>query len=1049
MARGDRGGNGAVPSKAGGPPKIGGLDLGERLAEGRWGVLHRAREGRRTVAVKVFHPNAPVDRNRLESFVASDSSSLRHPNLIPLHSVGETDDGRVFCAMPLLGGDPLDELLTDLDGGQARRPSLSALAVGPDGERHPEAQREAAHFIAEAAAGLGVAHRAGIAHGRVHPRNLIFSPGGRLVVTDFDGLPDSSDDPYLAPEGRRGDPPSAAGDVYSLGKILEHLLGGADEESRESKNGGAPTIPAPLRACVRKATAGDPENRYANASEFAVDLERYLAHDSPLAHIEERERNGNGETESLGAAFEETLGRERAARERASVELEAEQRRRRALECELERVAGERRQRERPGVAERDRKAEADQRIRELEARLELEARRRTRAEGELSRRHEEIDALLSESASRADREANTPDTAREADRPAVPQRRLALPLAASLAALAIVVLAGWAMGERGRRQRGEESARAALADLETGNAERILRRAGSGRDDPISTTLGQLARTRLVRDELVGAVLAVVDAKPETAVERLRTGARHDASELSSQLDSLAERVDADSRRDPVVDGLASEDRTRRLVALTELAADVRAGRRAPSSALLAIEVADPADAELFGNALETAALAGESLPLVEKLGLDGRPVHISFAAFHCLFDALARVDDRAAREIIRAWGPRGVLALASARNQKTSVVEVGGGLTVDVSAESDAELAARRWIDWLADRDLGALVDAGAIFAEHPRYVPVLLDAIAGVGVRIDALDAASVTRAVNFVERIAFGSPGGIGELAIETLASIDARKALRRVAAEPSATLDVRAAALERIAERFPKECVDDFTGFVLRSPHRKLRDIAFRALRQLSTKEALAVLPAAVRDPELRDDALRWLSEVEPTRCGEQAIELLRHPKGHVRRIAFSVLSRIDDPAMLIPLTARLFDPDPGVRAAALTLLKEKAPLLEKRGTPEAIVHTAHAVLARIGNPFLSRRAAEAEEVTVAHRARRAIAEGWHETRDAIVHAATEQSGWLRRLATSIRERESTARSPESRLDAGAGTGGETESEARTSSADVSDSPGER
>ena len=90
---------------------------------------------------------------------------------------------------------------------------------------------------------------------------------------------------------------------------------------------------------------------------------------------------------------------------------------------------------------------------------------------------------------------------------------------------------------------------------------------------------------------------------------------------------------------------------------------------------------------------------------------------------------------------------------------------------------------------------------------------------------------------------------------------------------------------------------------------------------------------MSTITKAVDDAELRDPALEWLVRLPPETCSTVALALLEHPKGNIRRVAVSVLSDVSDARLLVPLTARLFAESPGVRAAALSLLKTKAALL--------------------------------------------------------------------------------------------------------------------
>ncbi len=162
-------------------------------------------------------------------------------------------------------------------------------------------------MFAQAADALAYAHSQGVIHRDVKPGNLLLDANGTLWVADFglakaiehEDLTQAGDVVgtlrYMAPEQFHGEGDERS-DVYSLGITLYELslLRPAFVESRGNLVRAVteqplfpprrlrPDLPADLETIILKATAREPQHRYASAAAFRDDLLRF-AEDRPIA----------------------------------------------------------------------------------------------------------------------------------------------------------------------------------------------------------------------------------------------------------------------------------------------------------------------------------------------------------------------------------------------------------------------------------------------------------------------------------------------------------------------------------------------------------------------------------------------------------------------------------------------------------------------------------------------------------------------------------------------------------------------------------------------
>jgi serine/threonine-protein kinase len=159
---------------------------------------------------------------------------------------------------------------------------------------------EAVDVLEQACRGLAEAHRHGVIHRDVKPANLLRSNEDVLKVADFGIARTLADESsitqvgsvigtasYLAPEQATGSDAGPQSDLYALGVVAYQLLSGglpyeaqslselALKQQREAPpllNDFVEGVPSQLAACVDRALALDPLDRFADADAMRLAL---------------------------------------------------------------------------------------------------------------------------------------------------------------------------------------------------------------------------------------------------------------------------------------------------------------------------------------------------------------------------------------------------------------------------------------------------------------------------------------------------------------------------------------------------------------------------------------------------------------------------------------------------------------------------------------------------------------------------------------------------------------------------------------------------------
>ena len=179
------------------PVRMGRYVIIDRLGQGGMGVVYRAYDPKldRRVAIKLIRSGIGGASERARQRFDREARALArlaHPNIVPVHDVGEIDD-QVFIVMGFVEGQ-----------------TLRAWA-----REEPRSWRDIVEAYLDAARGLDAAHRVALVHRDFKPDNVLVSRDGRVQVLDFGlarslGAPDPDASPEGSPEG------SAAGQAEAL-----------------------------------------------------------------------------------------------------------------------------------------------------------------------------------------------------------------------------------------------------------------------------------------------------------------------------------------------------------------------------------------------------------------------------------------------------------------------------------------------------------------------------------------------------------------------------------------------------------------------------------------------------------------------------------------------------------------------------------------------------------------------------------------------------------------------------------------------------------------
>ncbi|TWT39372.1 protein kinase domain-containing protein [Blastopirellula retiformator] len=253
------------------------------LGEGGMGTVYAAdqKSVRRRVAIKTLKNRGGKRRDDRAKFLSEAvlTGFLDHPNIVPIHELGQTGDGMLFYSMKLVSGTPWHEAIRN------------------------KSELENLEYLDRVCDAVAFAHSRSVIHRDLKPENVMLGEYGEVLVMDWglavdlnrgDHFSMGGTPAYMAPEMVRG-PIEAIGissDIYLLGAILYEIVTGAPPHAAKTvteclvaaaENKITPfESKSTLLKIAMKAMSTDMNERYVTVAAFQSAIREYQYHSQSL-----------------------------------------------------------------------------------------------------------------------------------------------------------------------------------------------------------------------------------------------------------------------------------------------------------------------------------------------------------------------------------------------------------------------------------------------------------------------------------------------------------------------------------------------------------------------------------------------------------------------------------------------------------------------------------------------------------------------------------------------------------------------------------------------
>lgn len=258
------------------------FEILSELGVGGYGAVYRAHDSSvdRDVAIKVILPQYADQEDFKQRFESEARlvAQLESRQIVPLYSYWQDEQG-AFLVMRYIRGGSLRHIMF----------KQGALSLA-----------QTIRVVSDIAEALSVAHEHDVVHRDLKPENILIDERGNAYLTDFgiakrtseaDNITDADAIigtwAYLSPEQIQSTDVSPQTDIYAFGILLYEILAGKHpfqgisatamimkhlQEALPDLSDERPDLPPQLDEIIEKATAKNPQERYASTVDLIADL---------------------------------------------------------------------------------------------------------------------------------------------------------------------------------------------------------------------------------------------------------------------------------------------------------------------------------------------------------------------------------------------------------------------------------------------------------------------------------------------------------------------------------------------------------------------------------------------------------------------------------------------------------------------------------------------------------------------------------------------------------------------------------------------------------